>query len=423
MYSVPLWAATPWGAHEGTRLTLDWHEAQPVFGLRDRRSMRFARNNQDRPEREMDSEAELQLLARAEHLRVIFKHSLIVLLANLSASAALAAGLWSVVPKHQLSGWLAILVLFNFARWLKGRQLARHPLEPTEVRRGDALLLYGTLTSGLLWGIAAVLFYVPGQPAYSMFLALILVAITAASTVLLSFHRHAYPVFCTPVIIPLGLQLIADQGSSHTVVALVIPLYYSLLFILSRQIYQFSHEAIVTSLIRERHALVDHLTAIPNRRAFEEFLEKEWIRGVRSHRPLTLIVSDIDDFKTYNDRYGHAVGDAILRSVASLFREAAHRRTDFAARIGGDEFAVIVPETDRSGVSCIIRSIEKSRERLAQGTFEPWSFPSLSFGFCTVTPSDSGSVFELFEAADAALYEAKAAGRNRTAGCTARGDG
>jgi len=294
------------------------------------------------------------------------------------------------------------------------------PLEATDLRQREALLLAGTFTSGLLWGSAALLFYVSGQPGYSMFLALILVAMTAASTVLLSFHRFAYSVFCTPVVVPLAFQLAIDQGPSHTAVALVIPIYYLLLFILSRQIYKFSHEGILTSLIRQRHALVDQLTAIPNRRAFEEFLQKEWIRGIRSGRPLALIVSDIDDFKTYNDRYGHAVGDAILRSVASLFLQAARRRTDLSARIGGDEFAIIAPETDRSGVANIVRGIQQSRDRLAQGTFEAWSFPTLSFGFCTVTPTDSGSVFELFEAADAALYEAKVAGRNGMAECASK---
>lgn len=369
------------------------------------------------PDPEMGSQRQLELLARAEHLRVFFNHSLMVLLANLAGGAALAAGLWSAVPRQQLSAWFAILVLFNLARWVKGRQIAQQRLDWTLVEQQDRLLLFATLTSGLIWGSAAVLFYVPGQPAYSMYLALILVAMTAAATALLSFHRLAYPVFVTPIVLPLGLQLIADHGPSSTAVALVIPLYYSLLLILSRQIYRFSHEAILTSLIRERHALIDHLTAIPNRRAFEEFLEKEWIRSMRSRRPLTLIISDIDDFKDYNDRYGHTVGDAILRSVASLFHVAARRRTDLAARIGGDEFAIVVPETDRAGVAAIIASIESGRARLAQDTSKPWPFPTLSFGFCTVTPSDSASMFALYEAADAALYEAKSAGRDGTAAC------
>jgi diguanylate cyclase (GGDEF)-like protein len=370
------------------------------------------------PEWVTNSETEFEMLARAEHLRVIFKNSSITLLANLLGGSTLVVGLWPVVPHRQLLGWLAILGIVNLVRWAKGRHFAKGMIDVSEVRLLEILLVSGTLITGLLWGTAALLFYVHEQPGDSMFLVLILVAMTAASTTLLSFHRYAFLVFCTPVVIPLIYQLSIDEGVSQTAIALVIPVYYLLLMLLSRQIYKFSNEAIVTSLGRQRDALVDQLTAIPNRRAFEEFLEREWVRGIRTRRPLALIVSDVDEFKTYNDRYGHAVGDAILRSVAGVFLNAARRRTDLAARIGGDEFAIIAPETDHAGVFSILQRIQKSRDQLARGTFESWEFPTLSLGFCTVEPSDSGSVFDLFEAADAALYEAKLAGRNRAVGCT-----
>lgn len=367
-----------------------------------------------------DSEVEVDELARAEHLRVIFKNAPIVVLANLSAGVTLTAGLWSAVPQDRLLVWLVVLALFQGARWVGTRGLRRKPPDITAVRQQEILLLAVTALSGLLWGSAAILFYVPHEPAAILFLALILVAMAAASTALLSFHRFAYPAFLAPVIIPLGVQLAAEDGTPQLAIALVIPVYFSLLFILSRQIYRFTHEAIRTALVRERHALVDHLTAIPNRRAFEEFLEREWSRGMRTKRPLTLIVADIDDFKAYNDGYGHAVGDAILRAVAGLFRLAARRGTDLAARLGGDEFVLLAPETDRLGASIIERNIERARELLAQNTYKAWAFPTLSFGLCTVIPSEAGSAFALFEEADAALYEAKAAGRNRTAECSVK---
>jgi diguanylate cyclase (GGDEF)-like protein len=373
--------------------------------------------SQDAPSPLPDSEVELEVLARAEHLRVIFKNSLIVLLANLSAGATLTAGLWSAVPHNKLAAWLAVLALFHGARWVVTRGLPQRPPEVAAVRQQEILLLAVTTLSGLLWGSAAILFYVPHEPAAILFLALILVAMTAASTALLSFHRFAYPAFLAPVVIPLGIQLAVKDGTAQMAIALVIPVYFSLLFILSRQIYRFTHEAIITALVRERHALVDHLTAIANRRAFEEFLEREWSRGVRTKRPLTLIVADIDDFKGYNDRYGHAVGDAILRAVAGLFRQAARRGTDLAARIGGDEFVLLAPETDRLGASRIVLNIKRSRDLLAQKTYKVWQFPTLSCGLCTVIPTDAGSAFALFEEADAALFEAKAAGRNRAAEC------
>ena len=268
------------------------------------------RISQDALQARPDSGAELEVLAKAEHLRVIFKNSLIVLLANLSAGATLTAGLWSAVPHNRLVAWLAVLALFQGARWIATRGLPRMPPEAAAVRQQDILLLAVTTISGLLWGSAAILFYVPHEPAAVLFLTLVLVAMTAASTALLSFHRFAYPAFLAPVIIPLAVRLAVEDGSAQMALTVVIPVYFSLLFVLSRQIYWFTHEAIVTALIRERHALVDHLTAIPNRRAFDESLGREWSRGVRTKRPLTLIVADIDDFKAYNDGYGHAVGDA-----------------------------------------------------------------------------------------------------------------
>lgn len=363
-----------------------------------------------------DSEEELELLAKAQHLRIISKNSLIVLLGNLSAGGALAAGLWSVVPRDRLLIWFAVMALFNAGRWVGTRRFARARSGAEGVRRQEILFLAATTMSGSLWGGAAILFYVPNRPEAMLFLVLVLVAMTAGAAALLSFHRFAYPAFLAAVVVPLATRLAVENGTAQTAVVLAIPVYCSLLFVLSRQIYRFAHEAIVTALVRERHALVDHLTAIPNRRAFEEFLEREWLRGMRTGRPLTLILSDIDDFKGYNDGYGHAVGDAILRSVAGLFRQSARRGTDLAARIGGDEFALLAPETDQAGALTIVQNIERNRDLLARNVYNSWQFPSLSFGLRTIIPSNSGSLFALFEEADAALYEAKAAMRRRSAG-------
>lgn len=390
-------------------LSLPFHQ-DPASGER-------PRGDGAAPAQEMDADLELELRARAEHLRVICKSSWVVLLANLSGGAAVVGGLWSVAPQDRLLIWVAVLTLLTTVRWFQGRRLARRPSDLAGLGRQEALVIAGTLASGLIWASAALLFFLPDQGGYGLFLALVLVAMTAMSAMLLSFHRFAFPVFCTPVVASLAYQLALGQDPAQTATALVIPVWYALLLLLSRQIYRVSNEAIITSLVRQRHALMDQLTAVPNRRAFEEFLEREWVRGIRSGGPISLILSDVDEFKRYNDQYGHAVGDAILRSVAGVFLQAARRRTDLAARIGGDEFAIIAPETDRAGAAAIVRRIEESRVRLAQGSFEVWSFPTFSYGFCTVTPSDSGSVFELFEAADAALYESKLAGRNHVAEC------
>ena len=157
-------------------------------------------------ESESHADADLELLAKTEHLHAVYKHALLVLLANLAGSATLTAGLWTVA-QDRLMAWLVVLLLFNVSRWLQARRQAAKPPEAADLPKLELRLLLGTLASGLLWGSAAVLFYVPNQPAHSMFLTLILVAMTAGSTALLSFHRLAYPVFCTPVVLPLAIQL------------------------------------------------------------------------------------------------------------------------------------------------------------------------------------------------------------------------
>jgi len=361
----------------------------------------------------MDAETEIELLARAEHLQLLFRHGLIVLLSNLSAGIALVGGLWPYLPHGELLAWLGVLALVNTVRWGLSRRFGSESIDIARVPSREAALIGGTLASAVLWGAAAVLFYVPDEPALAMFLALILVAMTAASTVLLSFHRIAYPLFCIPIVIPLAVQLVADPGSLQTAIAIVIPIYYALLFILSREIYRYSHEAIVTGSVRERHALLDHVTSIPNRRAFDEFLHAEWMRAARNGQPLSLILCDVDRFKRYNDEYGHAVGDAVLRAVAGLCRQEARRKTDMAARIGGDEFAIIAADTNADGAARIVRNLERSREVAARRSVQPWAFPTLSVGCFTSIPTGAASASSVFEQADAALYRAKAEMRRR----------
>ena len=357
-------------------------------------------------------------LARAELLRVIFRRLPIILLANVTAAATLVVGLWGLVPAHLLSVWLSSVALLNLARWLTARRwLAANP-ESQDILRHENAFLISTAGSGILWGSAAALFYLPGQPEASLFLGLILIAMAAASTTLLSLHRLGYAVFVAPVVVPLAAQFLSEPGITHLSLAAVMPIYFLLLFVLSQQIYRFSQASIVNRLLRERHALVDHLTAIANRRGFEEFLHREWRRGLRSQRPLTLIIADIDDFKRYNDTFGHPVGDAVLRAMANIFKQSARRQTDLAARIGGEEFAIIAAETDRAGAYGIARNLQVTRAKIARSTFSTWKLPTLSIGICTVTPSESGSVFKLFEEADAALYRSKSEGKNRITSCT-----
>jgi diguanylate cyclase len=154
----------------------------------------------------------------------------------------------------------------------------------------------------------------------------------------------------------------------------------------------------------------DTLTDTPNRLAYEERAELEIMRARRNDSPLCLAVFDLDHFKLVNDRFGHRVGDRLLRSVASI---AVHRvrGTDLFARYGGEEFVGVFPDTSLEDVATLCDDL---RERIASAAFQfrgEVISMTVSIGLSALRPDDS--LESLFERADAALYRAKEAGRNR----------
>lgn len=166
----------------------------------------------------------------------------------------------------------------------------------------------------------------------------------------------------------------------------------------------------------EELAAVDPMTGISNRRRFDVFLQQEWQRSNRSRLPLSLLMVDIDHFKQYNDLYGHPAGDECIRQVVTVIREAANRVSDLACRYGGEEFAVILAETPRSGAHAVGEFIRAEVERLAIGhDRHPDKIVTVSIGVATRDGDRYPSMVDLIEACDRALYEAKNGGKNRTA--------
>ena len=165
-------------------------------------------------------------------------------------------------------------------------------------------------------------------------------------------------------------------------------------------------------------AATDPLTGVPNRRKFDETFASEWARSTRQQEPLSMLMIDIDEFKRYNDSYGHGRGDECLVRVATVLRECIHRSTDLVARLGGEEFGVILPDTDLAGTQEIAQSIINAfaEQRIPRGDGAQFSYLTVSVGYCTRNASDE-TMQHLFERADAALYRAKSGGRNQAVGC------
>jgi diguanylate cyclase (GGDEF)-like protein len=166
----------------------------------------------------------------------------------------------------------------------------------------------------------------------------------------------------------------------------------------------------------ESQAFFDALTNIPNRRSFDEALHSEWLRAQRTTRPLAIIMMDIDHFKAYNDCYGHGAGDVCLKAVASaLSLETVSRPADRVARLGGEEFVALLPETDERGAQLLAERLRRRVESLhihhQQSSVSSWV--TISLGYACLVPSQEHTPTHLLEEADRMLYQAKAFGRNR----------
>lgn len=165
----------------------------------------------------------------------------------------------------------------------------------------------------------------------------------------------------------------------------------------------------------ERLSSQDGLTGISNRRIFDEFTLKEWGRAARDNKPLSLILIDIDHFKTYNDNYGHQGGDDCLRQVAQQLASTVKRPSDLVARYGGEEFAVVMPGTDLEGAKSIADSLCKgiAGMGLPHAHSSTAEYVTISLGVACSTPGIDDSPEALIEKADEALYQAKKSGRNQ----------
>jgi diguanylate cyclase (GGDEF)-like protein len=167
----------------------------------------------------------------------------------------------------------------------------------------------------------------------------------------------------------------------------------------------------------ERLSFLDGLTNIPNRRRFDEYLQLEWRRALRSGESLSVILVDIDFFKNFNDTYGHEAGDDILKKVAGALAATLNRPADLAARYGGEEFVIVLPGTDTAGAAALGERLRAAVTGLGvpHARSSVAGHVTISVGVATTVPQRDVGADSVVEAADRALYRAKREGRDRVA--------
>jgi len=203
----------------------------------------------------------------------------------------------------------------------------------------------------------------------------------------------------------------SDVWANGLVLAVVIAIFGGLATGLTAQI---NHRRRAEETLA-RLAIVDWLTGLANRRQFDLILEREWLRAVRERTPLALLMIDVDNFKAYNDRYGHPQGDEVLATVARTIAANVVRPADLTARYGGEEFAVILPATDAASALLVAERIRGAIVALGvPHEAASGQYASVSIGAASIVPPYGSNPGALIKAADSALYAAKRAGRNCT---------
>jgi diguanylate cyclase (GGDEF)-like protein len=164
-----------------------------------------------------------------------------------------------------------------------------------------------------------------------------------------------------------------------------------------------------------RMTMTDGLTGIANRRCFDVMVDREWRRCERLGQPIVLILGDVDDFKAYNDHYGHLAGDTCLLSVAQALNGCVQRPPDLVARYGGEEFVAMLPhETLEGGLAVAERMVSAVRAlAIPHARSSCADRVTVSLGVAQMVPTRDRAVCDLVAVADACLYESKAAGRDR----------
>lgn len=352
---------------------------------------------------------------QADQLRLLFRQSFPAVYISVVVALIVCQTLWGEVRHDLLLGWLSVLCVCSLFRYALFRMYWKRKPQGMQILAWEkpyALTLFAT---SLVWGLGVLWFVSESSQLYRLVEFLFLLGMSAGAFSHYSARRYMVMVAMASVLLPTtlwfflcGQPMEVNLGVAALLFVCVLIQAGNAMSAAQAENLRLTYHLEAARHKAERMAHTDELTGLENRRAFFEQGQVLASYCERNSQPLSVVMIDADNFKQINDRFGHAVGDAVLRYLAGHLK-ARRRKSDVCGRLGGEEFAMLLPDT-ALGEAVLLA------ERLCQAcAVQPMSIGDESV-VCTVSmgvASGDYSIEYLLSCADEALYQAKAAGRNR----------
>ncbi|HZX32438.1 MAG TPA: diguanylate cyclase [Rhodocyclaceae bacterium] len=350
----------------------------------------------------------------ADKLTHAYRRSGRVFIHGTVIAVALSGFLLTEMAPSAVAAWLVFLLgTMGYHCYLGKRMMSVEKRAMSGINTGGLIIV--AALAGLGWGSGAA--FLPFVSTHLQLLVILtLTAIAAASLPRMAALPVIHAAFMAGLFIPILIALMVVFGIERWMMATVLLLIWGGLTDEARKAHADLIEIYSTQQSLEAETVRDRLTGIPNRRSFDITLEREWRRAQRLQVPISVILIDVDFFKKYNDRYGHQDGDLCLTRVAKALAGGVRRAGDLVARYGGEEFVAVLFNSSRDDAFAVAEGLRQAVEALGiEHEDAGGGIATISLGGATCIPSLEEGPEALVREADMALYQAKAAGRNRVA--------
>jgi len=375
-----------------------------------------------------NSEAEMLSL---EQLHVVYAQTRAAIFGNGSGALLLSAILWNVIDHAVLLTWLGALMAVLAFRYVLGVFFSnRNTADNTTF--WCYMYMASSFTTGAIWGVAGICLFPADMPLYHIVISMWILAISTGGLIAYAVNLKVLSAFFIPCMLPVTTHLLYLGDNLHFILGVGLLVYsvgaiYTILPVHKSMVSAIKLNFNLQKELKVRHKMEDKLrtlsyqdglTGLANRRYFDNIIDKQLRLAKREGAAISLIMLDIDYFKSFNDLYGHVAGDSCLVEVAAIIERAARRPLDLASRYGGEEFAVILPNAMIEDASKIAEEIRNEVQGLnilhENSAVDSCEVITVSAGVCSLTPDRNTKAIEIIELADMALYKAKKSGRNKT---------